>query len=192
MEQQNSPLSGETPSRSILSYLFFLLLAILPIVIAIVIHIRLGPEDYAKASAEIKRLIPNWFKLAPAGDPQLHFYYVISRGVMLLQVLHSFVCMIGGAILFGMTIKGKNKSLRFMAVPYVILSVTSVLFYLSNLDLWNAGTLFWYNRFYLVFFDISVFHGPAPIIIYSAIIAGYVVFLVKELRIRKNTRNDGI
>lgn len=178
--------SEEMPSRNISSYFLLFIVGILPILISIVIHIRLGPEDYLRASAALKSLIRHWFRLTRVVEDTTLLSTIISE-IKLLEILHSFVCIIGGAILFGMTIKGKNKSLVFMAIPYSVLALISVFFYLMNLDIWSAGGLFLYNRFYLLFFDICVMHGPLPIIIYSAILIGYIVFLWTDLKKTANT-----
>ncbi len=177
-------LSEETPSPSISSYIFLFILGVLPIVISIVIHIRLGPEDYLRASAELKSLIHYWFKFTPVEDTTL--LMTITGRINLLVLLHSFVCMVAGAILLGMTIKGKN-SLLFMTIPYSILALASVYVYLVNISIWGPGGLAIYNRFYLLFFDICVMHGPLPIIIYSAILVGYIVFLWTDLKKTANT-----
>ena len=160
---------------------FLFILGILPILISIVINVRLGPEDYLQASSAIKGFIFNWFKLARIQKDNTLFLCYTGR-INLLIVLHSFVCMIGGAILLSKTIKGKKKSLITMTIAYALLALISVLYFFMNLDVWGSGGLFLYNRFYLLFFDISVLHGPLPIIIYSAIVIGYFVFLWADLK----------
>lgn len=181
MDRQSLQSSEETPSRNISSYFLLFILGTLPILISIVIHVRLGPEDYLQASSAIKGFIFNWFKLAPIQEDTTLFLSITGR-INLLIVLHSFACMIGGAILLGMTIKGKKRSLIFMTIPYSLLALISVLYFFMNLDVWGSGSLFLYNRFYLLFFDICVMHGPLAIIIYSAIVIGYFVFLWADLK----------
>lgn len=158
-----------------------------PIALSIAARAHLGPEDYLRATDEIKALIQNWFGFAPIGDGTMLFH-TTSSGVKGLQVLHSLACIVGAIALLCVTLNGKKKRLIYMAIPYAFLGLISACFFFMNMDIWNAGAFSFYNRFYLVFFDISVMHGPAPVIIYSAIMGGYLYYIYPDLKKKKKIK----
>jgi len=182
MELPNTPSSEEMRLHKNLTYIIvFAIIAVAPVLLSLLIQNNLSQKDYLIATSTLKCGFLNhnfWFE---SNSTDTSFYLIPTRDINLLLLLHNFVCLAGGAILLFTTISQKKKSLIPMMIPYLILAFISLNALVTDFALRSSSGLFLYNRISLLGFDIRVMHGALPVVIYSAIFAGYLVFLGSEL-----------
>lgn len=179
MEQLNTQSSGETPRRSSIGCVVFLaIIMVVPIVLSFIMRIQLTNEHYLTAIAQIKSGFTdnNFF----FNNIDTTLFLILTRDIHYLLLFYNLFCIVGGIIILLMLIPNRKKNLLPMAIPYILLALISLNAFITDYAICTSQESFLYNRISLIGFDIRVMHGAFPVVLYSLIILGYLIFLKSE------------
>lgn len=172
----------ERPHKNRTFIFAFAAATVIPILLSLYIKTNLSEKEYLDAVSTLKCgfLKHNFWSMSTA---DLTLYFVSARDIQVLLMLHNVVCFVAGAMLLYATVSYKKKNLIPMLIPYSVLALISLNTLITDFALWNSVESL-YNRISLLGFDICVMHGMLPVLLYSAIIAGYFIFLGMELELK--------
>lgn len=180
MIQLDMQSSEETPWRSSIGFIVFLtIIMVVPIVLSFIMRIQLTNEHYSTAIGQIKNGFTdsNFFYDPNSSDATL--FLILTRDIIPLLLFYNCFCIVGGIILLTIVTK-KKKNLLPMTIPYSFLALISLNAFITDDSIWASQDSFLYNRISLLGFDIRVMHGAFPVVLYSLIILGYLIFLKSE------------
>lgn len=155
------------------------LMILLPILFSLAIRNRMGTTLYTQIISYLQLCFANSGFLSHAAQYDATIYCIIlnkDNGIMLIQ---GVLCVVMYIILLKTAIKSRNRRMMPFVVLYTILALLLSLCVCGDYAI-SYGLETLYNRLMLYGFYIRVFHGPLPIVLYSAMIASYAIYMVSE------------
>ena len=176
---------SEIARRRRIKIIFYIGLALIvaaPILLSLAIHDRVSQDEYLRVSSSIK----SWFqgRVFFAGDYERPYYMSLIADIMGWWYLYDLVCIAGGITVLCLVIAYYKWNLLPLLIPYGVLTLISLNAVITEMD------SFLYNRISLIGFNMRMFRGVFPIVLYSAIVAGYIVFLVLDIVQESRVRRD--
>lgn len=156
------------------------LMILLPILFSLAIRNRIGSTGYTSIISYLQLCFANsGFLAAHAAQYDSTIYCILLNedgGIMLIQAV---LCVVMYIILLNTAIKSRNRRLIPFVVLYTVLALLLSLCVCGDYAI-SYGFETLYNRLMLYGFFIRVFHGPLPIVLYSAMFASYAIYMVSE------------
>jgi len=174
MMTTNSNFTDNVHSRRILYYSSVLLMALLPLLFAVWARLALGEIGSASVISDLNAAS------IQDGPYDMTMYFATDRVATLPLALNLLFTVVAWFIFVFCIIIRKERALILLIVPFTVLFVSAFSAYNSDFLL-RAGNDH-LTETILAFYHIRYLHGIYPIILYSAIIIGFLAFILLDIR----------